>query len=458
MEVLWCCRVIAHHPYAILMAVFLLSSICFIVPLATKKFPDFSDPQLGFEARGTTLAQRLTAWQNLMDASKPRGVLIDNPLEYYHYIKQLNEQIDSKIQNYSWTSQGIIRKKSKKNKKKGKKYQKFASNDTKQDVDMGNVTDKWEELLHLKDRGKLNDINEEKIQDSLDSDMFFCNLPTSAYARVVIGIDSEGKSLWSMDGVLAQCHIDEVLRSNSHFPSLCQTQIQNNGARHKCCRSWSPANYVAFLSNRSSCLGVTETDLNKVETLLDKCVSYYRSFQLTPNCAEDLNCQRRVPTECSAHNAVYHLLHYLLDVDFIADYNRDGSAKMNSTLKYAMLFLPIAASSATLDFYKSINNGGLSYGKFDVKGMQLGLKSTLFDRLLVSDSSLVLSGFAFITACIWVYTGSLVLTVTIIFAVIFSLGISYALYTLVLRIKFFPFMNLLAIVVAVGQYSCPRYI
>lgn len=130
---------------------------------------------------------------------------------------------------------------------------------------------------------------------------------------------------------------------------------------------------------------------------------------------------------------------------------QDSATKLNTTLRSAMLFLPIAASSATLDFYKNLNFEGLSYGKFRVVAIDLGLKSTLFDRLLVSDSSLLLSGFAFITVCIWVYTTSIFLTITTILAVLFSLGISYAIYTLVLRINFFPFMNLLAVVVAVGK-------
>lgn len=128
----------------------------------------------------------------------------------------------------------------------------------------------------------------------------------------------------------------------------------------------------------------------------------------------------------------------------------DSKNRQNLTLQSAMLFLPIAASSATLDFYKAIKNNDLMYGNFHVEGMELGLKSTLFDRLLISDSSLVLIGFIFITLCIWGYTGSIVLTITTIFAVVFSLGISFAVYTLVLRIEFFPFMNLLAIVVAIG--------
>lgn len=128
----------------------------------------------------------------------------------------------------------------------------------------------------------------------------------------------------------------------------------------------------------------------------------------------------------------------------------DFNSKQNSTLHSVMLFLPIAASSATLNFYKAIDNDDLIYGNFRVQGMQLGLKSTLFDRVLLSDSSLVLAGFIFVTFCIWAYTGSIILTIATIFAVLFSLGISYAMYTLVLNIQFFPFMNLLAIVVAVG--------
>ncbi|KAL2743261.1 protein dispatched [Vespula maculifrons] len=450
MEAWWFSRIVAHHPYVILLTIFLFSCTCLIAPRTIQNFPDFSDPQLGFEARGTNLAQRLTAWQNLMEATKPRGELVDNPLEYYYYLEQLNQQTDSTSQRHGWTSQGILRKKPKSiNRKKGKKYI-VTKNETEEDSNNDNDKDKWEELLELKNKNRLNIVEDEKNHNNLDSENFFCNLPTSAYARVVIGTETKEKSLWTMEGVLAQCHIDAALRANPHFPSLCQIQEERNNISHKCCRSWSPANYVALLSNRSSCLGVTENDLIRVETLLRRCAYYYHNLELTINCAEDLNCQKRVPAECYLHNAVYHLLHYLLDVNFIPSHKQQSLNKSHSTLQSVMLFLPIAASSASLDFYKELNNNGLSYGKFKVRGMQLGLKSTLFDSLLVSDFSLVLTGFGFVTLCIWIYTGSLLLTITTFFAVLFSLGISYAVYTLVLRIKFFPFMNLLAIVVAVG--------
>ncbi|XP_029177089.1 protein dispatched-like [Nylanderia fulva] len=444
MKTSWFPRLIAHHPYIILMVIFAFSSICLIIPLTTKKLPDFSDPQMGFEARGSVLAQRLTAWHNLIEeATKTRGELTGNPLEYHQYLRQLNQQSSMHQQNHSLSTSGILKIKSKdKNKQKEQKHPKLLNITSLKETSDENK-DKWGELRELKDEDDM-DIMDDKNRNHFDND-FFCNLPTSSYARVVIAVDSEEKNLWSMEGILAQCHIDDVLRANAHFSSLCQTEEHNS---HKCCRSWSPANYVALLSNRSSCLGVTENDLSRVKTLLQQCASYYHNHKLLPNCAEDFDCQKDVPTECYMRNAAYHLLHYLLDVNFIPKI--EPKNKQNLTLQSAMLFLPIAASSAAIDFYKAIENDDLMYGNFRVQGMQLGLKSTLFDRLLISDASLVLAGFLFVTLCILAYTGSIVLTITTIFAVIFSLGISYAVYTLVLRIEFFPFMNIMAIVVAVG--------
>ena len=46
---------------------------------------------------------------------------------------------------------------------------------------------------------------------------------------------------------------------------------------------------------------------------------------------------------------------------------------------------------------------------------------------------------------------SFFLTLATAASIAFSLGLAYALYTLVLRIKFFPFMNILASVIAVGK-------
>lgn len=35
----------------------------------------------GFEARGTVIGQKLTAWRNLLDETRPRGKLTANPYD-----------------------------------------------------------------------------------------------------------------------------------------------------------------------------------------------------------------------------------------------------------------------------------------------------------------------------------------------------------------------------------------
>lgn len=46
-----------------------------------KSPPDFSDPTLGFEARGTSISKRLTTWRNLLEETRPSGSLVVNPKE-----------------------------------------------------------------------------------------------------------------------------------------------------------------------------------------------------------------------------------------------------------------------------------------------------------------------------------------------------------------------------------------
>ncbi|XP_014204932.1 protein dispatched [Copidosoma floridanum] len=461
MVISWYSRVLAHYPCIVLIIVFVFSMTCLIVPLTTKKFPDFSDPQLGFEARGTPLAQRLTAWKNLIESSSPRGHLVDNPLEYYYYLQDVHQQRENLANEVNETLPG--RNKHKKHKKKHRKYKHKNKNAVnKHRIDKKRVRNESSDLRikshRTRDDGDEDDDYNEYRRSvkrySNYADGFFCNDPSSAYARVVVTSKSKKKTnLWSLEGVRAQCHIDSALRANPLFPSICQRQLQY---QHKCCRSWSPANYIALLSNRTSCSMVTKEDLASVESILKECFYFYQKLELTPDCSEDLKCQRKVPELCYANNnnAVYHLLHYLVDVDFLA--NNGNSTE--SPLSSVMIILPTAASSSSFDYYKDINLDELTFDDYYVPAVQFGLKSTLFDRQLVMDCVLLLFGFSIVTVCIWFYTGSLLITMTTIIAIIFSLGISYAIYTLVLDINYFPFMNLLTIVVALGIGSDDTFI
>lgn len=61
------------------------------------------------------------------------------------------------------------------------------------------------------------------------------------------------------------------------------------------------------------------------------------------------------------------------------------------------------------------------------------------------------AGGTFVLVCMWLYTGSLFVTIMTVIAVAFSLGMSYFMYSVIFELHFFPFMNLLATIVAVGK-------
>lgn len=122
-----------------------------------------------------------------------------------------------------------------------------------------------------------------------------------------------------------------------------------------------------------------------------------------------------------------------------------------------MSFLPLARSSATLDYFRVIDGdlatsprGSISDGLTRVVGMDLGLKETLFDEYLISDAAALLVALGLISLIVLIFTQSIFLTVATLSAVAFSLGQAYAVYTFVFGVDFFPFMNVLAAVIAIG--------
>jgi protein dispatched 1 len=65
-----------------------------------------------------------------------------------------------------------------------------------------------------------------------------------------------------------------------------------------------------------------------VKLLLLECFQYYHNLKLGNDCTQSKSC--RVPTHCAQNNAVYNILHYLTDIDFI---------KPNVSEKYIYVFL-----------------------------------------------------------------------------------------------------------------------
>lgn len=98
--------------------------------------------------------------------------------------------------------------------------------------------------------------------------------------------------------------------------------------------------------------------------------------------------------------------------------------------------------------FRDLSNDIVKVAAFDL-GEEF--KNELFNELLLSDHWLIALGFVFVTASMWIYTKSIFITIMTVLAVLFSLGVAYYVYTFVFLITFFPFMNLLAIVVIIGK-------
>eukprot|EP00095_Tigriopus_kingsejongensis_P008223 maker-scaffold604_size126151-snap-gene-0.35 protein:Tk08223 transcript:maker-scaffold604_size126151-snap-gene-0.35-mRNA-1 annotation:"conserved hypothetical protein" len=122
-------------------------------------------------------------------------------------------------------------------------------------------------------------------------------------------------------------------------------------------------------------------------------------------------------------------------------------------LTYAMAFLPIARSSSTLEYYGTISEQTISDGRTKVVAMDLGLKDTLFDEYLLEDAIYLGVAGGLIILAILLYTQSFFLTIATTLSIIFSLSLAYFLYSMVFGIEFFPFMNILAAVIAIGPVN-----
>uniref|UniRef100_A0A1I7T557 MFS domain-containing protein n=1 Tax=Caenorhabditis tropicalis TaxID=1561998 RepID=A0A1I7T557_9PELO len=83
-------------------------------------------------------------------------------------------------------------------------------------------------------------------------------------------------------------------------------------------------------------------------------------------------------------------------------------------------------------------------------GISLNMKNRVFQETIYSDS--LIAGFSalLVFTCFLIYSRSLVFTLVILFVVSFSAGVAFFVYTTILGIDFFPFVNLLVVVILIS--------
>lgn len=108
-----------------------------------------------------------------------------------------------------------------------------------------------------------------------------------------------------------------------------------------------------------------------------------------------------------------------------------------------------------MTFYFEIDQNNASFctvhNVLTVSGIA-GVKYPLFDEYLVHDTRYIFLSTIFILVCVWLYTGCVFITFLTITAIFFSLINAYFVYTFVFGLNFFPFMNILAVIVSLGKF------
>ncbi|KAM5238841.1 protein dispatched homolog 1 [Ctenodactylus gundi] len=384
---------LADWPVVVLGLCTLLIVVCALVGVLVPELPDFSDPLLGFEPRGTAIGQRLITWNNMMKNTGYKAMLANYPFKY------ADEQAKS------------------------------------------HRDDRWSDDHYEREK--------REVDWNFHKDSFFCDVPSDRYSRVVF-TSAGGETLWSLPAIKSMCNVDNSrIRSHPQFGDLCQRTTAAS-----CCPSWTLGNYIAILNNRSSCQKIVERDVSHTLKLLRTCAKHYQNGTLGPDCwdmaarrKDQLKCTS-VPRKCTKYNAVYQILHYLVDKDFMAP---RAAGPATPALRYSMLFSPTEKGESMMDIYlDNFESWNASDGVTAVTGIEFGIKHSLFQDYLLMDTVYPAIAIVIVLLVMCVYTRSVFITLMTMFAVISSLIVSYFLYRVVFNFEFFPFMNLTALIILVG--------
>ncbi|XP_056152444.1 protein dispatched homolog 2 [Lampris incognitus] len=390
-------QVIVDHPFAVLIGCALVLLGCSLTGLFIGPLPDFSDPLLGFEPRGTYIGVRQSSLAKLLANTGPGRTLSPFP-------RQPSESGDA------GDGQGSSRQRTRR----------------------------------MLDR------------DS-SPDTFLCDAPGERFAQLVFR-SGNSASLWSLKAIYSMCEMEHAkIRSQARFQDMCKQHARAASEERlsggSCCPSWSLGNYLAVLTNASSCLSLTSQQVSDSLSLLRYCALHYHDGHLVEACVQRPkhgSCAL-VPSRCKQSPVVFQILHFLVDKDFLGPQTVEYQIP---SLKYSLLFLPVEKGDHMMDIYmNSLQGQDLTYKNTTITGMDLGIKQRLFKYYLAWDSVYPVLAVVFLFFTMALYLKSLFIAVLSVLATTGSLLTSYFLYKVVFRLTFFPLLNLSAALILLGSCS-----
>ncbi|XP_019742815.1 protein dispatched homolog 2 [Hippocampus comes] len=391
-------QMLVNYPFEVLLGCALLLLGCSLAGLLIGPLPDFSEPLLGFEPRGTNIAVRQSSLSKLQENTGPGKPLSLLP-------QQLSKSRGDVVHNAT-----------------GFRFKRMLARDS-------------------------------------SSESFLCDAPGEHLAQLVFRSESSA-SLWSLKAIHAMCEMEQSrIRSKAPFQDVCQQHMRGEAemaSRSSCCPSWSLGNYLAALTNASFCLDLTAQQVSEALHLLRKCAPYYHDGHLAEVCFQRPkhgSCSS-VPSRCKQSRIVFQILHFLVDKDFLGPQTAQYQIP---TLKYSLLFLPVDKGERMMEIYmRSLKGSDLTYKNTTITGMDLGIKQTLFKYYLARDSVFPILAIISLLITMALYLHSLFMVALSVVAISGSLLTSYFLYKVAFRLTFFPLVNLSAALILLG--SCSNHV
>ena len=218
------------------------------------------------------------------------------------------------------------------------------------------------------------------------------------------------------------------------------------------CPGVSIASRLAELRGKT-CSQLNDNDVSYARNLLDKCVSFYKSDKLKRNASATRAQKAVVPGSCYEADFVYNVMHYFADVGFYD--------KLHD-LKYTIVYIHYAKSSRavyqTVDrtFYEDHIESQQTIDNGIVRLVTVGfqrhdfIKYVLFEKYLFHDLIYFVLAGLLIALFTLIYLLSFVLVIGTLVNIFLSFGFAYFLYHYVGQMVFFPFINLLALLILIA--------
>ena len=279
-------------------------------------------------------------------------------------------------------------------------------------------------------------------QSSLEPPLPSDELNRYDHARMMFIFEASGgdENLLVSSKLKDVCEIENsILSASSLYAQYCLSIY--DGKTTKCYSSYSLGNYIALLNNRTTCRDITDQDVLFVKNLLLQCHPYFVKQSLKGSCATS-SCEG-VPANCTKHNAVYNIFQFLTD--------NEMSPSNDMFLKYTTSFPQASGYDLYDELYLELNDGvperdGVKLASFWFRNY----KFDLFQIKLLTEVIYPALAMIIVFLIMWFFLSSFILTFTGLFCIIYAIGLSYFLYTMVFKIDFFPFLNVTTLVFLVG--------